>query len=290
MPPSITLRSRSHGLGRVAGAEIPANEANMPARAQRSARSRGVAAMGGAAAAATPSVGHSEPAARDSHSRRALLRAATNQSQGSSSGSELRASSSPAAAPPVSTPDADGTGSPNDRRWAGTSGWHGTVLGSWARAKWAWHVYASTCGVLGIAYALCQLRAKLFALVSSLALLSAGAIYWRRKTFWQQMEAVHVSQQRALLEAEARSQELAEQARAYETRLDAQWAELQRLREANTSVCKICFDRVSGCALLPCKHHAFCTPCAYQLMEGQRDARCPLCRTPIAGIFETFVS
>lgn len=56
----------------------------------------------------------------------------------------------------------------------------------------------------------------------------------------------------------------------------------------DTALCKICYDRPAACALLPCRHHAFCAPCAKRV-EQSRDPACPLCRTPVTGIFETFV-
>jgi len=55
------------------------------------------------------------------------------------------------------------------------------------------------------------------------------------------------------------------------------------------ALCKICFDRPSSCALLPCKHHAFCVPCGERIRRG-RDPVCPLCRTGVVGLFETFTA
>jgi len=52
-------------------------------------------------------------------------------------------------------------------------------------------------------------------------------------------------------------------------------------------LCKICYDRPSACALLPCRHHAFCGPCAERLTHHQ-EPMCPLCRTAVTGVFETF--
>uniref|UniRef100_A0A7S2HSX7 RING-type domain-containing protein n=1 Tax=Zooxanthella nutricula TaxID=1333877 RepID=A0A7S2HSX7_9DINO len=52
------------------------------------------------------------------------------------------------------------------------------------------------------------------------------------------------------------------------------------------TMCKICFDKPSSCALLPCKHHHFCKACALRV-EGTRGAVCPLCRTKVTGVFET---
>ncbi|CAL1152761.1 unnamed protein product [Cladocopium goreaui] len=53
------------------------------------------------------------------------------------------------------------------------------------------------------------------------------------------------------------------------------------------AVCKICYDRPVSCALLPCRHHAFCTSCA-ERVEQSRDQACPICRTAVTGRFDTF--
>eukprot|EP00927_Polykrikos_kofoidii_P020147 TRINITY_DN19497_c0_g1_i2.p1 TRINITY_DN19497_c0_g1~~TRINITY_DN19497_c0_g1_i2.p1 ORF type:complete len:576 (-),score=97.96 TRINITY_DN19497_c0_g1_i2:143-1870(-) len=52
-------------------------------------------------------------------------------------------------------------------------------------------------------------------------------------------------------------------------------------------ICKICFDQPSSCALLPCRHHAFCIPCA-QRVRRCREPACPICRTTVTGMIETF--
>lgn len=52
-------------------------------------------------------------------------------------------------------------------------------------------------------------------------------------------------------------------------------------------LCKICFDASIACALLPCRHHAFCMPCCRRV-ESSREPVCPLCRTRVTGLFETF--
>ncbi|CAE7232828.1 MEX3C [Symbiodinium pilosum] len=59
-------------------------------------------------------------------------------------------------------------------------------------------------------------------------------------------------------------------------------------REANhgSLLCKICFENEVGCALYPCRHHAFCLPCASQLL--QRGQACPLCRRQVENLFETY--
>lgn len=52
-------------------------------------------------------------------------------------------------------------------------------------------------------------------------------------------------------------------------------------------LCKICYDAPVACALLPCRHHAFCIPCSRRV-ESSREPVCPLCRTAVTGVFETF--
>lgn len=112
----------------------------------------------------------------------------------------------------------------------------------------------------------------------------------RRRSAFQSAEA--------LVAAEARARELDQQAkmlnehvRQYETQLGEREAELQRRRMADNTVCKICFDREPSCTLLPCRHHAFCAPCAYQVMHSAPGrAHCPLCRTLVTNVLETYAS
>lgn len=56
---------------------------------------------------------------------------------------------------------------------------------------------------------------------------------------------------------------------------------------ADSMSCKICYDAPVTCALLPCRHHAFCIPCSRRV-ESSREPQCPLCRTPVTGVFETY--
>ncbi|KAM0935156.1 putative plus-end-directed kinesin ATPase transcription factor C2H2 family [Dioscorea sansibarensis] len=46
--------------------------------------------------------------------------------------------------------------------------------------------------------------------------------------------------------------------------------------EANTHVCKVCFESPTAAVLLPCRHFCLCKPCSLACSE------CPLCRTKIA--------
>jgi len=247
----------------------------------RNARLRGAAAMGSASAI---SQGPDQAAvSRDCSTRRALFRA-------SGSNSDFRSSSSPAAMPHRwRSRVRDGACTSQDPGWKGR--FHVITNAAMCCREYTyrgWRLYANSCGILVAVYAIWWLSIRLF--VTLCLFVSSGLIVFKtdRRRRWQALEESRRSQKQALLEAEAQSQTLAQQARQYERRLDAQWVEMQRLREESSSFCKICFDREPGCALLPCKHHAFCTPCAHQLKECKRDACCPLCRTPITGIFETF--
>eukprot|EP00812_Abedinium_dasypus_P009957 NODE_3609_length_764_cov_261.263752.p3 GENE.NODE_3609_length_764_cov_261.263752~~NODE_3609_length_764_cov_261.263752.p3 ORF type:complete len:133 (-),score=36.61 NODE_3609_length_764_cov_261.263752:348-746(-) len=58
------------------------------------------------------------------------------------------------------------------------------------------------------------------------------------------------------------------------------------LNAHDPSLCKICFDRPTSCALLPCAHHAFCVQCAEHVHSTRRT--CPLCRSSVSGLLETF--
>lgn len=57
----------------------------------------------------------------------------------------------------------------------------------------------------------------------------------------------------------------------------------------DTALCKICYDHPASCALLPCRHHAFCRTCARRI-ESSSDAACPICRRRVTGRFETYAS
>lgn len=69
--------------------------------------------------------------------------------------------------------------------------------------------------------------------------------------------------------------------------MDSQVAVLQQEARFSVSTCKICFDREIRCMLVPCKHHAFCVPCAYRILESHWPI-CPICRISVDGCLETF--
>jgi len=73
------------------------------------------------------------------------------------------------------------------------------------------------------------------------------------------------------------------QERQLQLRLEAR---IQEARDA--ALCKVCYDRPAACALLPCRHHAFCPLCAERIRRS-REPLCPLCRVKVTDVFETFV-
>lgn len=54
--------------------------------------------------------------------------------------------------------------------------------------------------------------------------------------------------------------------------------------DANSHVCKVCFESPTAAVLLPCRHFCLCKPCSLACSE------CPLCRTKIADRIITFTS
>lgn len=105
------------------------------------------------------------------------------------------------------------------------------------------------------------------------------------------MEAVAACGTEAELEAWER--EVLEATRLALGRLRDRRVELRvaSIMEAHdtAALCKICYDCPASCALLPCRHHAFCKPCARRV-ENSHDPVCPLCRSLVTGRFETFAS
>lgn len=89
--------------------------------------------------------------------------------------------------------------------------------------------------------------------------------------------------------ASAWEQEYRKQTQAALSRLAERRIELRvaAIATQDVALCKICFDRPISCALLPCKHHAFCVPCGERIYTA-REPLCPLCRKPVEDLFETF--
>ncbi|KAJ6822581.1 kinesin-like protein KIN-7K, chloroplastic [Iris pallida] len=54
--------------------------------------------------------------------------------------------------------------------------------------------------------------------------------------------------------------------------------------DANSHVCKVCFEAPAAAVLLPCRHFCLCKPCSHACSE------CPLCRTKIADRIIAFTS
>lgn len=55
-------------------------------------------------------------------------------------------------------------------------------------------------------------------------------------------------------------------------------AEIFGMENKGQSECVVCMTDRKDTAVLPCRHLCLCTKCAYT-MRGQRQARCPICRT-----------
>jgi len=50
-------------------------------------------------------------------------------------------------------------------------------------------------------------------------------------------------------------------------------------QKSDSDTCKICFDNVVNCVILPCGHLAICMDCSNGLRRHSR--QCPVCRGPI---------
>lgn len=54
--------------------------------------------------------------------------------------------------------------------------------------------------------------------------------------------------------------------------------------DADSHICKVCFESAAAAVLLPCRHFCLCKPCSFACSE------CPLCRTMITDRIITFAS
>jgi hypothetical protein len=61
----------------------------------------------------------------------------------------------------------------------------------------------------------------------------------------------------------------------------------ERISKANAQTCPICYNDISGAAVVPCCQQVFCFSCLCQSL--QRAASCPLCRTRIENIKDVHV-
>lgn len=105
-------------------------------------------------------------------------------------------------------------------------------------------------------------------------------------------EAAAAQWERALRAEQAESL-----ARLTERRFQLRMAAALAKALPDAGLCKICYDQPATCALMPCRHHAFCEPCADKatrpapLPDGAapelRRRLCPLCRTPVRSYFRT---
>lgn len=254
---------------------------NMPAQADdhsrsASSRARAAAALGGgprARAAAALGSSPDRPVPNSVSPDRGRLRPAMARSLSPHTGAPDRGV--------VAEASRDNSSVPR-RAWS-----FSVIANVWAWVTWGWRMFSTICAVLCLAYSFNVLSVRSCIIVLALIGAAGGAFLC---TLWRSRRKARETEE-ALAAAETRAQELDQQARQYQTQLGAQEAELQRRRMADNTVCKICFDREPSCALLPCRHHAFCTTCAYQVMHsGPRRAHCPLCRTPVTDVLETYAS
>lgn len=54
--------------------------------------------------------------------------------------------------------------------------------------------------------------------------------------------------------------------------------------------CRICCEHQRDTLLLPCRHFALCWPCAWKILNGSLEKKCPLCRSDISSAQFTYVS
>lgn len=111
---------------------------------------------------------------------------------------------------------------------------------------------------------------------------SIYALQWIADCFWKVLQFF-----RPMAKQQASRSDLKEKIRNLEDQVECLKAAVQ-LAEKGSSVCKICYEREVGCALEPCRHHAFCLRCSQRLTDLKE--KCPLCRQEVTGLIQTFVS
>jgi hypothetical protein len=63
----------------------------------------------------------------------------------------------------------------------------------------------------------------------------------------------------------------------------------QGIADENTeNLCKICQERLIKTVNIPCGHLCYCLPCVHMSYQLTKIIKCPLCRTPLKQIIETF--
>lgn len=64
---------------------------------------------------------------------------------------------------------------------------------------------------------------------------------------------------------------------------------LDRLALENESVCTICLENVSNCAIFPCRHQCVCVKCSRTMNIGDESwFKCPVCRGSIVSIISFY--
>lgn len=57
----------------------------------------------------------------------------------------------------------------------------------------------------------------------------------------------------------------------------------------DVSECDICLERQKDSIIIPCFHMCLCNVCA-NIMRGQYNSRCPICRTPVKSLVNLVVA
>lgn len=133
------------------------------------------------------------------------------------------------------------------------------------------------------------MRGQLAARDAELATRDAELRWARERLAWWEAPADALASAATVPDIVAWEQELRDEAQHVLSRIADRRVELcvAAIAQRDVALCKICFDRPAACALLPCRHHAFCMPCGDRVQQSQKPM-CPLCRSSVTGLLETF--
>lgn len=122
---------------------------------------------------------------------------------------------------------------------------------------------------------------------TSIYVLQRIADCFQKASQFMQFCSPRAGAERPMAKQQASRSDLKEKIRNLEDQVECLKAAVQ-LAEKGSSMCKICYEREVGCALEPCRHHAFCLLCSQRLADLKEN--CPLCRQEVTGLIQTFVS
>jgi len=71
--------------------------------------------------------------------------------------------------------------------------------------------------------------------------------------------------------------------------MDGGGSKQQAVPAKEPNVCVVCMESTVQTRLNPCGHVAMCTVCTVQVMESRQD-KCPVCRSPIRGYLQVFLT